>query len=154
MAEKGVKDKAKDLLKDLKDESTKFDKKDKESGKVMAILSYIIPFVPYFVEKKNKYVRYHSVQGMNLLIIAIGYSIVYTFLTSIIKVKGNCGYGYWGDWAETFGAYCEVTPWWVTWPLGIVGLGITVLCIIGIVNVCNGKAKELPIVNKLKIFKK
>lgn|SRR5574344_2179054 len=148
--DKNFKDKAKDMLNDVKDESKSFDKKEIESGKGMAILSYIIPPIPYFAEKNNKYVRYHAVQGMNLLIISIAYSIIYGILTSIIKVNGNCG-----TWlGYDLGNYCKVTPWWVTLPLSLIGLFISILCIIGIVNVCNGKAKELPIVNKFKVFKK
>lgn len=94
--EKDFKDKAKGLINDVKDESKSFDKKEIESGKGMAILSYILPFIPYFAEKDNKYVRYHAVQGMNLLIVAIAYSVIYSILTSIIKVNGSCGswYGY------------------------------------------------------------
>lgn len=148
--EKDFKDKAKEILNDVKDESKSFDKKEVESGKGMAILSYIIPPIPYFVEKNNKYVRYHAVQGMNLLVVAIAYGIINAILTSVIRVNGSCG-----TWlGYDLGNYCKVTPWWVTWPLTILGLGITILCVIGIINVCNGKAKELPIVNKLKIFKK
>lgn len=150
---KDFKDKAKEILNDVKDESKSFDKKDIESGKGMAILSYIIPPIPYFAEKNNKYVRYYAIQGMNLFIVAIAYGILNAILTSVIKVKGNCGYGYWGDLAESLGTYCKITPWWVTWPLALLGLCITALCVVGIINVCNGKAKELPIVNKLKIFK-
>lgn len=119
----------------------------------MAILPYIIPFVPYFVEKENKYVRYHAIQGMNLLIVGIAYSIVYSVLSALIKVKSNCGFGYWGDLAASLETYCKVTPWWVTWPFGIIGVGISALCVLGIINVCNNKAKELPIVNKIKVFK-
>lgn len=147
------KDKAKSIIEDVKDDSKEFSKKDIESGKGMAILAYILPFIPFFAEKKNKYVVYHAKNGMNLLIIGVAYSIVYSILTSLIKVKGNCGYGYWGDLAGEFGVKCSYTPWWVTWPLSLIGLCITVLCIIGIVNVCKGKAKELPIANKIKIFK-
>lgn len=145
MSEKG-----KNILNDVKDDSKLFEKKEMEDGKVMAILAYIIPPIPYFAEKDNKYVRYHAVQGMNLLIVAIVYSIVYAILSSIIKVNGSCGnwFGY------ELGSYCKVTPWWVTLPLSLVGIAISILCIIGIINVFNGKAKELPIVNKLKIFKK
>lgn len=150
---KDFKDKAKNILNDVKDESKSFEKKDIESGKGMAILSYIIPLIPFFAEKKNKYVQYHAKQGMNLLVIAVAYSIIYGILTSVIKVRGNCGYGYWGDLAAEFGAYCKITPWWVTLPLSLVGLCITALCVIGIINVCNNKAKELPVVNKIKIFK-
>ena len=146
---KDFKKKAKDLMNDDKDDSKKFDKKEIEEGKGMAILAYIIPPIPYFVEKKNKYVKYHANNGMNLLLVAIAYSIVYAILTSVIRVNGSCGSWY----GINIGNYCKVTPWWVTLPLGIIGLCISILCIIGIINVCNGKAKELPVVNKLKVFK-
>ena len=46
---------------------TESNKKDNESKKSMAILSYIIPLIPYFVEKKDKFVRFHAVQGMNCI---------------------------------------------------------------------------------------
>ncbi len=154
--EKNFKDKAKDIVNDVKDDSKSFDKKEKEDGKGMAILAYIIPIIPYFfADKKNKYVRYHAIQGMNLLIITIVYAIIESVLSSVIKVKSDCGLGnYWGTLANELGANCTVTPWWLTLIFTIIGLGITVLCVIGIINVCNGKAKELPIVNKFKIIKK
>ena len=47
----------------------------------------------------------------------------------------------------------SVTPWWVTFPLGLIGIGLSVLAIMGIIYVLNGKAKELPVINKLKILK-
>lgn len=146
--EKHFKDKVQDFVNSVKNDSKFFNKKDIESGKGMAILAYILPFIPYLVEKKNKFVKYHSAQGMNLLIIVIAYSIIYSILTSIIKVNGSCEtwFGY------NIGNYCKVTPWWVTLPLSLIGLGFTILCVIGIINVCNGKAKELPVVNKIKIF--
>jgi uncharacterized membrane protein len=134
---------------DTEDKSKDFNKKEMISGKGMAILSYIIPFIPYFAEKENKYVRYHARQGMDLLLIAIIYSIVYNILTSLIKVRTSCGswFGY------NLGNYCKTTPWWITLPLGLVGLCISIIAIIGIINAAKGKAKELPVVNKFKVFK-
>lgn len=85
----------KNVFNDVKDDTKSFSEKEISDGKGMAILSYILPFIPFFAEKNNKYVRYHAKQGMNLLIIAIAYSIIYSILTSVIKVNGNCGYGYW-----------------------------------------------------------
>ncbi len=134
---------------DTEDNSDKFDKKDIENGKGMAILSYILPFIPYFVEKENKYVKYHARQGMDLLLVSIIYTIIYNILTSVIKVNGSCGslFGY------NLGNYCRITPWWISWPLGIIYLSISIIAIIGIINAVKGKAKELPILNKFKVFK-
>ena len=151
--EKKTSDNIKGLFNNLEDSTSNFEKKDIESGKAMGVLSYIIPLIPFFAEKKNKFVVYHAKQGMNLLIVSIAYTILYAILTSVVKVEGNCGYGYLGDFAQSLGITCEVTPWWITWPLNIIGLGITILVIMGIVYVCQGKAKELPIINKIKIFK-
>lgn len=109
-----------------------FGKKELEDGKTMAILSYILPFIPYFAEKENKRVRFHAVQGMNLLIVAVALNIVTNILYSIS----------WRLW----GIVGTISM--------IVNLGITALCIIGIVNVCKEQAKELPIIDKIKIIKK
>ena len=91
--DKNFKEKAEKILNDVKDDSKSFDKKEIESGKGMAVLAYIIPLIPYFVEKENKFVKYHATQGMNLFIIAIAYSIIYGVLTSLIRVK-QCAYYY------------------------------------------------------------
>lgn len=113
-----------------------FEKSEIESGKAMAILSYIIPLIPYFAEKNNKWVRFHAVQGMNLLIVAVAVNIIFSILFSML--------------------------WTISWRLWgilstlstIINVGVTVLCVIGIVNVCQEKAKELPLISKIKIIKK
>ena len=151
--EKNTSDNIKGLFNNLKDSTSNFQKTDIEAGKGMGVLSYIIPLIPFFAEKKNKFVVYHAKQGMNLFIVSIAYIILYAILAAVIKVDGNCGYGYLGNFAESLGITCEVTPWWITWPLNIIGLGISILAIMGIVYVCQGKAKELPIINKIRIFK-
>jgi uncharacterized membrane protein len=134
---------------DTEDKSKDFEKKDVESGKGMAALSYIIAPIPYFVEKSNKFVKYHARQGMDLFVIWIGYVILYKIITSVIKVNGSCG-----SWLGIeLGNYCRVTPWWIVLPLSLVGLCISVIALIGLINAVTGKAKELPIVNKFKIFK-
>ena len=126
--------KAKEILNNVKDDSNNFDKKDVESGKGMAILSYIgiLALIPYFSEKNNKYVIYHAKQGMNLFIIDIILGVAIGIISSILT-------------------------WRLYWLSSIIdsllGLFMVALSIIGIVNVCNGKAKELPIVNKFKIIK-
>lgn len=103
-----------------------YSEKEKEDGKLMAILSYIgfLAFVPYFIEKNNRWVRYHAIQGVNLVIIELILSVI-----SLIPLLG----------------------WLIGWLGNIV---MAVLSIIGIVNVCNGEAKELPIISKLKFIKK
>lgn len=129
------------------DSTKKYTKKDIEENRIMALLSYILAPIPYFVDKTSKFVRYHAIQGMNLFSINICYTILCTALTNLIKVKTMCkvfaGVGY----------YCEITPWWINLPLTLVGIGLGALGVIGIINVIQGKAKELPIIGNLKIFR-
>ena len=102
-----------------------FSEKEKEDGKVMAILSYIslLSLIPYFTEKENKWVRFHAIQGVNLLIIEVIFMII-----GRIPLLG----------------------WVIGWICNII---VLVLSIIGIVNVCNGETKELPIVGGIKFIK-
>lgn len=133
---------------DTKDSTKNFTKKDISENKAMGILAYIgvLVLAPYFGAKHSKFAQYHAKQGMNLLLLEIAYSILYTMLCSITVTKYETIYGI----KYVAG---KITPWFITWPLGIIGLGIAALAIIGIVNVCQDKAKELPIIGKIKIFK-
>lgn len=128
-----LKEKTEDILKDVKDSSKKFDKKDIENNKAMAALAYIVAPVPYFVETKSKWVHYHAIQGMNLFIIFIALSLIVSVLNALIL------------WPFTFIKTILRTALYVF---------IVIFVIIGIVNVCNGEAKELPLINKFKIIKK
>ena len=129
----GLKEKTEDILNDVKDSSKKFDKKDIENNKAMAALAYIIAPIPYFVETKSKWVHYHAIQGMNLFIIAILLSLVVSIINALLI------------WPFTFIKTILITSLYAF---------IVIFAIIGIVNVCNGEAKELPLINKFKIIKK
>lgn len=128
-----LKDKAEDILKDTKVSSKKFDKKDIEENKAMACLAYIIAPVPYFVETKSKWVKYHSIQGMNLFII----NVLLCLFVSII---------------------CSLIIWPFSLIKALLKAGLysfmVIYAIIGIINVCNCEAKELPIIGKFKFIKK
>ena len=94
----------------------------------MAILCYICPVIPYFFNKKNNFVKYHSVIGMNLFVIVLFY---YIFFKMIINIDLLI----------------------VKLLLPIIWLILLLLACTGISNVCNLKAKELPFINKIKVFK-
>ena len=128
------------------DTSAEYEEQDKEKNKWWAALAYILAPIPYFAKKDSKYVNYHSTQGMNYFVVAVGFAVISAILQAIIKVKKAVQVLWLVD-------YIEVTPWWVSLPLNIVSILIGVIGIIGIVNALSGKAKELPILNKVKIFK-
>jgi len=134
-----------------------FDKKEVDSGKGMGILSYIgiLALIPYFAEKNNKFVRFHAIQGMNLMLVLVAYGIIYWIISFVVTsiAMSNCVTTYYGYYASScvgggIGALI------VSSIFGLIGLGLGIIAIIGIVNAASGKAKELPLIGKIKIIKK
>lgn len=128
-----IKEKTEDILNDIKDSSKKFDKKDIKENKAMACLAYVLPPIPYFIENKSKWVRYHSIQGMNLFIIFIILSLIVSIINSLLLFNFIYLKTILRTVLNVFGA---------------------IYSIVGIINVCNNEAKELPLINKLKLIKK
>lgn len=116
-----------------------YTKEDIENNKVMAILSYIIPIVPYFAEKESKWVRYHAIQGMNLWIYGIILSVILTVITVMFSFIPYIG--------VIIGALIGLI-------LFAVSIASFALVVIGIVNVCKMQARPLPVIDKIKIIKK
>lgn len=135
---------------DTQDDTKKYKKDDIENNKGLAALSYIGPLalIPYFGNKESKYVKYHAVQGMNLLIIWIIYWIVFA-LFHLIKVTDACTIVNNGTMINCI----HKTPSIITIPLDIIGLFIFALSIIGFVFALIGKAKKVPLLDKVNIIK-
>lgn len=135
----------------VKDETKKFKSDDIKENKAVAILSYFGPLclIPFFTSKESKFAQFHAKEGMTLFIFWIAYYILSGLLYQI-KVNGPCGGGLFGN---DFGQFCNVTPWWIVLPLRLIRILLAVIAIIGVVNVCQGKARKLPIIGKVRIFK-
>ena len=132
---------------DTPDYTSDYDSDDIKNNTFLGILSYInfLVLIPYFYNNNSKFVKYHSTQGMNLFIIWV----IYAFLRNmayLIKVENLVVVG-------EFKAVRLVTPWFITYPFDVIGVLIAIISIIGIIYVCEGKAKELPLINKIKIIK-
>ena len=123
-------------LNNTADNTAQFDAQDIQNNKAMAILAYFGPLVliPLLAAKGSRFARYHTNQGLVLLIGWIAYSIVYGILSSIIL-------------AISWRLYFLVSI------IGLVGLVFLVLAVIGIINAANGRAKELPVIGKIKLLK-
>ena len=135
--EKKVEDQNKNIFNDVKDETNLYSKEDIDNGRVMSILAYlgILCLIPYFAEKNNKFVVFHAKEGLNLLIIEIIASVAIGIISSI------------------FVSILWVLSIFVSLLSFAVSAGAFALSVMGIINVCNGKAKELPVINKFKIIK-
>jgi uncharacterized membrane protein len=126
---------------------TKFDKKDIEAGKGMAVLSYIIALIPYFAEKKNPFVRFHAVQGINILILAAAYWIAQAIIVAIVTAIACAGSPL--MCLANWGIINTIST--ILW-LG--GMAITALDIVGLVYAATGRAKLVPILGKIRIIQK
>ncbi len=116
-------------LNNTPDTTSEYTKEDVEGNKLMGVLAYlgILVLIPIFAAKESKFARFHANQGLVLLIVDIIFAIVSSILGQIPLIG---------------------------WLLGLViDIIIIALVVIGIINVCNGKAKELPLIGKFKLLK-
>ena len=94
-----------------------------QEGMLLSILAYldVLVFVPLIIGRNNPTVRFHSNQGLKLLVV----SIITSLFSMVFK----------GFFARLL--------------VKLVGLAVIVLSIIGIINVINRETKELPLVNMI-----
>ncbi|MDD6237126.1 MAG: DUF4870 domain-containing protein [Clostridiales bacterium] len=112
----------------------------KQQNTVMGVLSYIsiLCLIPLLTEKNDPFVQYHAKQGLNLFIIEVVVGIIGGVLTGIFNFIPFVG----GILSGVIG--------FVT---GVLSLCFFVLSILGIVNVCNGEMKPLPVIEKIQLIK-
>lgn len=117
-------------LNDTPDTTADYTKEDIDKNKVMGVLAYLglLVLVPLLAAKDSKFARFHSNQGLVLLI-----------------AEGIC---------SVLSAILPLIPFWlIRLPIYLVQIALFVLAIIGIVNAASGKAKELPLIGKITILK-
>ncbi len=136
-------------LNDTPDETATHDPADIQNNKVMGILAYIglLVFIPAFAVKNSRFAKFHANQGLNLLILEGAYGIVQFILTLILRAVFPLRYT--ALFVVTRGGVYGVligllSALWLV-PLGLMALGI--------VNAAMGKAKELPVIGKIKLLK-
>jgi uncharacterized membrane protein len=112
-----------------------FDNEDIQQNKTMAGLAYILFFLPLIVCKDSRFGRFHSNQGLLLLILSVAGYIVISLLTTVLATI---------TW-RLFG--------FISLLYSLYGLFILAIAIYGLVNGLNGKAKELPVIGKYRIIK-
>lgn len=98
---------------------------DAQDNKLISILCYfgILFLIPYLTKPESPFVKFHSNQGLILMLFVI---------------------------VARIAAYIPILGWIIGIACGIFGF---VCFIIGIVNVCNGDMKKLPIIGEIEILK-
>jgi uncharacterized membrane protein len=97
---------------------------DIQNNKGVAIVAYIIFFIPLLVARESKFATYHANQGLVLFIAAIAVNVV----LGIIPIIG-----------------------WILLPLA--NLAVIVFAILGIINAANGQTKPLPWIGSISVLK-
>lgn len=125
-------------------------KQEIEQGKAMAILAYIIAIIPYFAEKKNKFVRFHAIQGMNILIISIAWFVIQSIVIGVISAIFSvpCAIGGFGCIGNN--AFVIL----LSGAFNLVSLFILALDVVGLIYAASGQMQEVPIIGKFKIIRK
>lgn len=113
----------------MTDETNKFDQNDIEATKSLAWLSYLylLFLVPMLVNKNSAYTKFHVNQGIVFFILAIVANTIAAFIS----------------WLPFIGGIA----------FGVIELGLFALMIIGIINAFQGKAKRLPIIGNIELYK-
>ena len=137
-----------DIL-DTKDETSGYKKNDIKPNKGMAILAYIFVPIPLIFEKKSKYVKYHVSQGFNLFICYIIHALFYKLFYALTSYETYCN-------RNGFEYKCGQfdIPLLVKLPFLVIGLILFCFSILGIINVINGKARQIPVIGKIDLLKK
>lgn len=105
-------------------QSEKFDAADIEKNKTIAGLAYLLFFLPLVACPESKFGRFHANQSLVLVIVAF----IGGFILTIIPIIG-----------------------WILLPFFYIA--IFIFAVLGLVNGLNGKAKELPLIGKIRIIK-
>jgi len=118
------------------------DMRDAQDNKGMAVIAYILFFVPLLTGayKTSPFVKYHTNQGTILFILTVAWGIAVAILTSIFTAIFLNSYT-WGIWSL------------LNILLGLSWFIPAILCIVGIVNAVGGKTNPLPVVGGISIIK-
>lgn len=115
---------------DTPDHTNELDRKDISQNNIMAIFCYLglLVLIPLFAVKNSRYCRFHSNQGLVSIILSASIGLISWLLGGLVHWVFNI----------------------LTAP---VALAILALQVLGIIYAIQGKARELPIIGKIKLLK-
>ncbi|TXK71250.1 DUF4870 domain-containing protein [Paenibacillus sp. N3.4] len=101
-----------------------YDSTDIHNNKGMAILAYILFFIPLIAAKDSKFAWYHANQGLTLFLVMIILNVVLSMIPFLGFIL-----------------------------LPFVNLGLVILAVLGIVAAAQGQVKPLPIIGGYTLLK-
>jgi len=125
------------------DSTNQFDQADIEQNKMLSLFAYIgiLFLIPLLAAPNSRYARFHANQGIVLfiaqIVISIGLGIIGMILGAILVAA----------WLFALAGIVSTIIGLLMW------IPSLVLSILGIVNAVGGKAKDLPLIGKIRILK-
>ncbi|MBM7541857.1 DUF4870 domain-containing protein [Amphibacillus cookii] len=107
------------------EEAKAVDQNDVQQNKNIAMIAYLIFFIPLLAAKESKFARYHANQGLNLFIFA-----------AIINILGR---------------FMPVIGYFIIMPVGM--LASLAFMIVGMLNANKGLQQPLPVIGQFEIIK-
>ncbi len=116
---------------DTQDTTAAYDPEDIRQNKAMAILAYIswLVLIPLFLAKNSRFARFHCNHGLLL-------AILETVCWVVLGILGGL----------------PLIGWIFRLVNGLLGIVFLLLAAYGIVNVVNGRAKELPVIGGIHVL--
>lgn len=117
------------------DSTAEYDQNDINQNKVMAVLAYIglLFLIPLLAAKESRYAKFHTNQGMVLFLAEFAGGMAIGLVGGIFTLMG-------------LGIISSLLS-------GVFYLASVAFMVLGIYNAATGKAKELPLIGKYKLYK-
>ena len=122
----------------VKDFTADYDPRDIKDNKSISVLSYLGIFllIPFLTKKNSYFVRFHVNQGLLILFLSVCLNVIQRIVGIAFGLIG-----------------LEFILVLLNFIFAVLSILCLTLMVIGIINVVNGKAKELPLIGSIRILK-
>ena len=117
-----------------------FTKRDRDRHHITAALSYLafLVLIPLIFARRSHYARFHANQGLVLTIISLSYSLVTRIFVTFLDIL--------------FGGIYAAIPMTLSSIFNFGSIFFLILLILGISNAAKGRAKELPLIGRIRFI--
>ena len=117
-----------------------FSRRDADRHHVVAALSYLafLVLIPLIFARRSHYARFHANQGLVLTIIALAYTLVTRIFVSFLDIL--------------FGGVYAAIPATMSGIFNFGSIFFWILLVLGLSNAANGRAKELPLIGRIRFI--